>query len=134
MTTAIATSINDNYETTIRIGDHTLSVDAPAKDGGGDKGPEPHDLLAAALASCTLVTLQMYAGRKGWDLTGIEVTVKQTKDASGATVFTRTLKGPASLDEEQRKRLAVIADKCPVHKMLSGEIRIESSAVFGDES
>ena len=104
-----------------------LTVDAPEKDGGGDLGPEPHDLLAAGLASCTLMTLRMYAGRKGWDVSGLEVMVAPSKDADGTTVFTRTITGLGAHDEEQRKRLLVIADKCPVHKMLSGTIRIVSS-------
>lgn len=127
MTPAIATSEPNDFRTTLRIGEHALVVDAPQKDGGGDTGPEPHDLLAAALASCTLMTLRMYARRKDWDVSGLSVRVEQSKAADGTTVFTRTINGLSAHDEEQRKRLLVIADKCPVHKMLSGAIRIESS-------
>lgn len=127
MTPAIATSEPNDFQITLRIGEHTLSVDAPAKDGGRDQGPEPHDLLAAALSSCTLMTLRMYAKRKGWDVSGLEVMVAPSRDADGTTVFTRTITGLGAHDEEQRQRLLVIADKCPVHKMLSGAIRIDSS-------
>lgn len=123
--TAIAGTID--FETTLRIGAHTLTVDAPASLGGLDKGPEPHDLLAASLASCTTMTLQMYAKRKGWNVAGLRVDVTPSKDAAGTTTFARTLAFGAELDADQRTRLAQIANACPVHKILSGTIRIETT-------
>ncbi|MGZ3448388.1 MAG: OsmC family protein [Polyangiales bacterium] len=109
---------------TIAVGPHTLVADEPLADGGADTGPKPHEFLLAALASCTSMTVKMYADRKGWPLETIEVAVSM-EAAAGVTRLRRkiTLNGP--LDDEQRKRLLEIANKCPVHKTLLGKIEIE---------
>ena len=107
----------------IEIRDHRLIVDEPASHGGEDTGPNPLELLAASLASCVAITIEMYAGRKGWDIDGLEVMCDYTPAERGSpTRFELVTRLPASLDEEQRQRLEVIAAKCPVHRTLEGEV------------
>lgn len=93
--------------------------------GGNDDGMTPHELLESALASCTIITLQMYAVRKGWDVQAIDVTV--TTDSEGENShLTREITLRGDLDEEQKKRLIEIANKCPIHKLLKSNIEIET--------
>jgi putative redox protein len=108
-------------------GGHTLVVDEPADAGGTDTGPSPGRLLAASLAACTAVTMEMYAERKGWEIGPVEVEVDADHDEGThiARSYKLTVKLPDGLDEEQRQRLFKVAAKCPVHKVLSGEARIE---------
>jgi putative redox protein len=107
----------------VTAGDHTFTVDEPESAGGDDAGPSPQELLAAALASCTAVTMEMYAQRKGWDTSGLAVDVQYTPAERGCpTKFELVLKMPAHLDEQQIERLKVIAAKCPVHRTLEGEV------------
>jgi putative redox protein len=116
----------EKYTHDVKAGDHTLTVDEPVESGGQDEGPSPQELLAAALASCTAVTMEMYAQRKGWDTTGLEVDVEYTPAERGCpTRFDLVLKMPAHLDEEQIDKLRVIAAKCPVHRTLEGEVMFE---------
>jgi len=110
----------------IEIGTHKLRADEPADKGGDDNGPEPHELLAAALGSCTAITLKLYADRKGWPLRDVRVHVSGSA-ADGRYVITRTLTLTGELDAEQRQRLIDIAGKCPVHKTLTGEIVINTT-------
>lgn len=105
-------------------GGHKLRADEPATAGGTDTGPSPTRLLAASLASCIAITVEMYAGRKDWDVGAVEVDVEVGYDGPVPTSFEVGLKLPAELDEEQRRRLLVIATKCPVHKVLSGEAHV----------
>jgi putative redox protein len=110
----------------VKAGDHTFTVDEPVESGGQDEGPSPQELLAAALASCTAVTMEMYAQRKGWDTSGLAVDVQYTPAERGCpTKFELVLKMPARLDEEQIEKLKVIAAKCPVHRTLEGEVMFE---------
>jgi putative redox protein len=102
-------------------GGHTIRVDEPAAAGGSDTGPSPTRLLAAGLAGCIAVTMEMYAERKGWDLGPVEVDVDVEYEGYAPRSFAATLRLPASLNEEQRARLLVIAGKCPVHKVLGSE-------------
>ena len=108
-------------------GGHTIVVDEPVEVGGTDTGPSPGRLLAASLASCTAVTMEMYAQRKGWELGAVEVEVDATYDDHTPTAYEVTVKLPAALDDEQRKRLFVVASKCPVHKVLTGEATVTVS-------
>ncbi|HEX6154153.1 MAG TPA: OsmC family protein, partial [Solirubrobacterales bacterium] len=94
-------------------GGHTLRVDEPAEAGGSDSGPSPTRILAAALAGCIAITVEMYAERKGWDVGRVEVDVEVGYDGPVPTSFEVGLKLPADLDAEQRRRLLVIATKCP---------------------
>lgn len=107
----------------IEIGSHTLLTDEPDHLGGEDTGPAPHDLLAASLAACTALTLRMYADRKSMDLQDVHVSIEHG-EADGAYMLTRRLHYSGNLSEEERARLTQIANKCPVHKTLSGPIRI----------
>jgi putative redox protein len=108
-------------------GGHTLVVDEPAARGGTDTGPRPTQLLAASLAGCTAITVEMYADRKGWDVGAIEVDVEVGYDGAVPSTYAVTLKLPRELDREQRRRLLVIAEKCPVHKVLAGEASVTVS-------
>src|SRR5688500_10009649 len=110
----------------IEVGSHRLRADEPAEMGGGDTGPAPHELLLAALGSCTAMTLKVYAERKGWPLRDVRVRLHGAH-ADGAFTITRQLIIDGELDAEQRQRLIEIADKCPVHKTLAGVITITTA-------
>jgi putative redox protein len=105
-------------------GGHTLVVDEPADRGGTDTGPRPTQLLAASLAGCTAITIEMYAERKGWDVGAIEVDVDVSYDGPVPSTFAVALQLPAELSEEQRQLLLRVAGKCPVHKVLAGEASV----------
>jgi putative redox protein len=114
------------YRQTIRIRDHQLVVDEPTSHGGDDSGPSPQELLAAALASCSAITMEMYAQRKGWDVGDVEVEVEYTPAERGApTRFDLVMRFPDRLSDEQVERLRVIAAKCPVHRTLDGEVMFD---------
>jgi putative redox protein len=113
------------YSHEIDLGDdREIVVDEPAADGGTDTGPRPGQLLASSLAGCTAITIELYAERKGWKLDGLEVSVDMSSTDESVpphaipTHFTVEVALPAGLDDEQRRRLMVIAEKCPVHKLL----------------
>jgi putative redox protein len=108
-------------------GGHEIVVDEPAAAGGADKGPSPTQLLAASLAGCTAITLELYAERKGWDLGALEVEVDFASEGLAPGSFAVVLRLPDSLDEDQRRRLLTIAGKCPVHKVLASESSIAIS-------
>jgi len=111
------------FRQVIRIRDHQLSADEPTDKGGDDSGPSPQELLAAALASCTAITMEMYAKRKGWDVGDVEVSCDYTPAERGCpTRFNLVTRFPDSLSDEQVERLRVIAAKCPVHRTLEGEV------------
>jgi putative redox protein len=105
-------------------GGHVLVVDEPPDRGGTDTGPRPTQLLAASLAGCTAITVEMYAARKGWELGKVEVDVDVSYDHHVPDHFQVALHLPAELDAEQRARLLAIAEKCPVHRVLAGEARV----------
>ena len=110
----------------LKVGTHQITVDEPEAQGGQDMGPSPQELLAASLASCTAVTMEMYAERKGWDVSGLEVDCRYTPAERGCpTRFELVMKMPAHLSEEQVERLQVIAAKCPVHRTLEGEVAFD---------
>ena len=107
------------FETEVEIREHRLIVDEPVDAGGTDSGPQPTELLAASLASCTTITLVMYADRKGWDVGAVETAVEYTSGTPDTPPKFRTeITVPAELTEEQREKLLVIAGKCPVHRTL----------------
>src|SRR6059036_3631208 len=113
----------DRYRHDIRIRDHVVSADEPRDTGGDDTAPAPQELLAASLASCTAITMEMYAARKGWDLSDVEVAVDyQPAERGCPTRFELVLRLPADLPAEQVERLTTIAAKCPVHRTLEGEV------------
>ena len=102
-------------------GGREIVVDEPTSAGGTDKGPSPTQLLAASLAGCTAITLELYAERKGWDLGALEVEVDFSSDRNEPAAFEVVLRLPEGFDEDQRQRLLKIAAKCPVHKVLANE-------------
>jgi putative redox protein len=111
------------FRHTIQVRDHQLTADEAADVGGDDGGPNPQELLAASLATCTAVTIEMYAARKGWELGHIEVECEYTPAERGCpTKFELLLRIPADVPDEQVERLKVIAAKCPVHRTLDGEV------------
>src|SRR5215213_9908837 len=106
----------------ISVRQHQVQADEPVEHGGQDAAPSPQELLAASLASCTAVTMEMYASRKGWDLSECEVACEYTPAERGCpTSFKLVLRLPEELPDEQVERLQVIAAKCPVHRTLEGE-------------
>ncbi|HEX5224763.1 MAG TPA: OsmC family protein [Solirubrobacteraceae bacterium] len=110
----------------ISIRDHQLTVDEPLGAGGDDAGPDPQELLAVSLASCTAITMEMYATRKGWDIGHVEVDVEYTPAERGCpTKFDLIMRLPDNLPDEQVQKLRVIAAKCPVHRVLDGEVMFQ---------
>ena len=109
-------------------GGHSLASDEPEDAGGTDTGPSPTRLLAASLAACTAITVEMYADRKGWDVGGLEVDVETSYEGPVPTHFDVTLHLPGELEPDQTERLLVIAGKCPVHKALASETTVDISA------
>jgi putative redox protein len=108
---------------TVQVREHRLTVDEPPESGGEDAGPDPQELLAVSLASCTAITIEMYAARKGWDIGHVEVDAEYKPAERGCpTRFEVMLRLPDDLPEEQVQRLLTIAAKCPVHRVLDGEV------------
>lgn len=111
------------YRHDIAIREHHVDADEPRDAGGDDTGPSPQELLAASLASCTAITMEMYARRKGWDIGEVEVDCAyQPAERGTPTKFELVLRFPAALPAEQVEKLKVIAAKCPVHRTLDGEV------------
>ena len=123
---ATARRCDDGYRHDVKVGRHVITADEPESQGGSDTGPSPQELLSAALASCTAVTMEMYAKRKGWDVAGLEVEARYSAAERGCpTRFELVMRMPSHLSEEQVERLQVIAAKCPVHRTLEGEVAFD---------
>jgi putative redox protein len=109
----------------VEVDGHELIVDEPTEEGGTNRGPSPTRLLTASLASCTAITIVMYADRKGWDVGELEVSAEFETAKRGETArFDVAIKLPRALDEEQVERIKVVAGKCPVHRTLIGEVEV----------
>jgi putative redox protein len=119
------------HDVEIEDGAHRLTVDEPVVAGGTDTGPSPTRLVAAALASCIAITMEMYAERKGWEIDTVEVEVDVEYEDFTPTSFAATIGLPEGLSAEQREQLLVVARKCPVHKVLSGETHVAVSERLG---
>ncbi|MEA2250729.1 MAG: putative redox protein [Solirubrobacteraceae bacterium] len=124
-----ATATRDSgFRHVVKVRSHDVTVDEPTESGGNDAGPSPQEMLAASLASCTAVTMEMYAARKHWDIGGVEVICEYTPAERGCpTRFRLVLRLPEGLTDEQVERLRVIAAKCPVHRTLDGEVMFDES-------
>lgn len=126
MAKVTATTGTSLYKTIIQGATHTFLADEPADLGGQNTGPTPAELLAAALASCTTITVKMYAARKEWPLEEVKVSVEVDYSTTpGETLFTKNIEFIGDLTEEQRTRLFTIAGKCPINKALQQNIKME---------
>lgn len=119
------------FQTEISNGKHNWQADEPADLEGTDLAPSPGEHLCAALASCVAITLRMYVNRKGWDIPHIQVEVTYDTDPNdeNATVFTKNISIGGDVDEKQKKRILQIASKCPIEKILTGNVTIGSEVV-----
>ena len=125
---ATARRENGTFKHELEIREHELLADEPEENGGEDAGPSPQELLAASLASCTAITMEMYAARKGWNVDDMTVDVTYEPAQRGSpTRFEMIVTMPKELPEDQRERLMQIAAKCPVHRTLEGEVMFEES-------
>jgi putative redox protein len=118
----------------IGAGPARFVADEPVDAGGLDLGPTPHDLLSAALAACTAQTLRLYAGRKGWPLGAVRVEVIHSRDASATPPdhFQRTVSLGGGLADDQRARLMELAERCPVHRLLTTGAGIDTVEVTAE--
>ena len=123
---AVARRENGSLRHEIEIRQHNVTADEPESNGGTDSGPNPQELLAASLASCSAITMEMYAQRKGWQIGEVVVDVDYEPSQRGSpTKFSMTVRLPKELPEDQRERLMTIVAKCPVHRTLEGEVMFE---------
>ena len=106
-----------------------LIMDEPESIEGGDLGPDPYSTLLASLAACTLSTLRMYIDRKGWDIPEINISLNfyQESEPTFSTTILRAIRFPTAIDEDIKKRLLIIAEKCPVSKLLKNNIIINTT-------
>lgn len=127
--TAITELDQSNYLTKVYAGGHFIYADEPESVGGTDQGMTPAALLLASLGSCTAITIRMYADRKDIPLESIRIhlTICKEEDISASTRITRKIEFMGDLTSAQQSRMLEIADKCPIHKMLSNPIQIETS-------
>ncbi|MFT5833006.1 MAG: putative OsmC-like protein/pimeloyl-ACP methyl ester carboxylesterase [Cognaticolwellia sp.] len=137
---AVVVKTEETFTTEISTGTHSLTADEPESVGGNDFGPSPYELLLASLGACTGMTLRMYANRKKWDLKSVKVHLSHKKDYIEACeecvsdnakkgkidVFDRVIELEGNLDDKQKARLLNIADKCPVHRTLHGEVEVNT--------
>ena len=123
---AIATIGNEMYRTELKVRKFVVTADEPEDVGGKDLGPRPGDFLRMSLASCVAITLRMYASRKKFDVKEIEVTVS-SKDGEKGVIFDTQIKIIGNLDDQQKQRMFEISKRCPVHKILTNPIEIETS-------
>lgn len=122
---AVATIGKDVYRTELKARKHRVIADEPEDIGGKDLGPRPSDFYRMSLASCTAITLRMYANRKNFDVKQIQVTVS-TEEGVGKTILHSDIEINGTLDEGQRQRMLQIAKLCLVHKVLTNPIEIET--------
>lgn len=113
------------YKTEIKSETNFIISDEPESSGGKDLGFAPKELLASSLAACTCITLRMYANRKGWDLTDVKVEVTfETDSVDNKFKIMRNIQLFGNLENDQKNRLLNIANKCPIHKILTNPIEI----------
>lgn len=136
-TVVVTETATGTYTQEIVAGHHRLSADEP-RPVGDDAGPTPYDLLLAGLGACTSMTVRMYADRKEWPLEQVRVTLRHTRihakdcaecetTAGWVSQIDREIELTGNLDDEQRQKLMAIAERCPVHQTLTGEVRITTT-------
>ena len=137
MSTFAVAITKDELTTQVSTDGHMGLVDEPVEIGGLNKGPTPYDLLCGALASCTSITLRLYANRKKWNVTRIRVEVRHDKDykevcesceekSQKVDAFERIITLEGDLDDKQKERMLQIANACPVHKTLEAQAIVET--------
>lgn len=131
------------YSQLLTAGHHAFAADEPEDAGGEDLGPSPYELLLWALGACTSMTILMYARRKGWDvaevsvhLTHDRVHAQDCEDCESETgkveLIRRDISVRGQISEEQRDRLLEIAERCPVHKTITGNPKVVDSIIVGE--
>lgn len=138
---SIKAHTKENYQVEISDERHIWIADEPLDSGGDDAGPGTYDLLLSSLAACTIITLHMYAGRKGWPLERVEIEMSTEKipardcdDCESdpnemVDIIESRVQFHGDLDEGQLKRLGQIAGRCPIHRSLSSETKIRTQVV-----
>ena len=132
---------DEMFTTQLKLGDHNILADEPTNFGGNNFGPSPYEFLSAGLAACTVMTIQMYARRKKWEVENVTCHINYSKDhavdcehceedSAKIDTITREIKLTGNLSEVQKKRLLEIADKCPVHKTLHTKTQIITTLII----
>ncbi|MBS2001381.1 MAG: OsmC family protein [Candidatus Obscuribacterales bacterium] len=128
----VKSNTSKKYQQEIKSAAHSFVSDAPEAVGGLATGPDPHELLLASLGSCTAITLEMYAAKKGWDLKSINIDLQEESVDDPANPgkkvlkITRDIKVEGDFDAEQIESLKSAADRCPIHKILNGPKHIDT--------
>ena len=123
------------YQVEARMGDAAILIDEPKEAGGLGSGPNPYDLIAAAVGACTTMTVRLYAGRKGWPLGRVQTAVRHSRaglEAKDRFELAITLDG--DLDQTQRTRLLEIAERCPVHLTLARGSEVQARLVAEEKA
>jgi putative redox protein len=130
-----------NLQVQIQASNHHILADEPLTAGGEDKGPNPYDLLLSSLAACKVMTVHLYARRKQWPVETVSITLNhrqiaanecsdcQTKGLAKVDIIECEISFEGDLDEDQIRRLADIADRCPIHRTLTSETKIRTAVV-----
>lgn len=120
----------ENYRAVVMSDSHHFVADEPLVAGGKDLGPNPGELLSSALATCSAITMKMYAERKGWPLEEARVEVDfENFRKKGETVFFKSVELKGNLDDEQRAKLLEIGGKCPIHRILAGDVQVNEELI-----
>tara|TARA_R110002020_G_scaffold81120_1_gene201801 strand:- start:42 stop:434 length:393 start_codon:yes stop_codon:yes gene_type:complete len=130
MKTSTAIIGKQKYKTEIQAGNHILMADEPEDLGGGNLGFTPTELLESSLAACTAMTIRMYADRKGWDLEKVEVKVGFKRNmVSGEVTFVKEIQLFGNLLSEERGKLLEMGSKCPIERMITGQVSVVAELV-----
>lgn len=130
MKTTIARIGKQKYKTEIQSKNHIIMADEPIDVGGQDLGFTPTELLESSLAACTAMTIRMYADRKGWDLEKVEIKVGFKRNIStNQIIFKKEIQLFGNLDHDQRDKLLEMGSKCPIQKMITGDVSVESNLI-----
>ncbi|MEM9559593.1 MAG: OsmC family protein [Planctomycetota bacterium] len=118
---------NDPYTSTIKTEGHDLVSDEPTNLGGQNAGPSPYGHLLAAIGACKTITMRMYADRKGWALESATVELTHSRERPGVERIDAVITLEGDLSDEQRTRIREIADRCPVHRTITGDLTVAST-------